>query len=176
MTGRFEQRPTKPTGVLTVNGWRFKSYEITLDARPIAAEIFDAATSCLAAALPHAGSEAAVGFVIVHHGAEQVWVLADRWHGDVACQHTFFASLDEPTSLEPVPSGGPTACVWELAVHAHERDAFVTHVLNPPDGPDYDAYLADTLTITSPGTQKLIEQFNGAWDIRRRRRIDGPDV
>ncbi|WP_420626789.1 hypothetical protein [Candidatus Poriferisodalis sp.] len=74
--------------------------------------------------------------------------------------------LDDPTSFEPVPPGGPTACVWELAVHAHERDAFVVHVLNPPDGPDYDAYLADTLTVTSTGTGELIERFNhDLWTI-----------
>ena len=165
MTGRFEPRPTRPTGVLTVNGWQLKSYEITLDAAPISSEIIAAATSCLAASLPQAGSEATVGFVIMHHGSEQVWVLADRWHGDVACQHTFFAPLDNPTCFEPVPAGGPTACVWELAVHSHERDAFVAHVLNPPDGPDYGAYLADTLTVTSAGTRELIKQFNDAWNI-----------
>ena len=162
MTGRFEPRPTRPTGVLTVNSWQLKSYEITLDAAPISGKIIDAATSCLAAALPQASLEAAVGFVIVHHGSEQVWLLADRWHGDVACQHTFFAPLNDPTSFEPVPQGGPTACVWELAVHAHERDAFVAHVLNPPDGPDYDAYLVDTLTVAPTGTGELIEQSNGA--------------
>ena len=67
-----------------------------------------------------------------------------------------------PLSFEPVPPGGPTACVWELAVHAHERDASVAHVLNPPDGPDYDAYLVATLTVARIGTGELIEQFNDA--------------
>lgn len=164
MTGRFEPRPTRSTGVLTVNGWQLKSYEITLDAAPISKEVIDAATSCLAVALPEAGSETAVGFVVMHLGSEQMWLLADRWHGDVACQHTFFAPLDDPKNFTAIPAGGPTACVWELAVHAHERDAFVAHVLNPPDGPDYDAYLADTLTVAAAGTRRLIEQFNEAWD------------
>ena len=164
MTGRFEPRPTRPTGVLTLNGWRLKSYEITLDGAPIASEIINAAASRLASALPHASSKTAVGFVIVHHGSEQVWLLADRWLGDVAHQQTFFAPLDDPTGFEPVPPGGPTACVWELAVHSHESDALIAHVLNPPDGPDDDAYLADTLTVTAAGTHSLIEQFNEAWD------------
>jgi hypothetical protein len=33
-------------------------------------------------------------------------------------------------------------CVWELPPIAHERDAWVRHMLLP-DKPDLDAYLAD---------------------------------
>lgn len=163
MSGRFASRPTRPTGISVVNDWRLKRYEISLDAAPIAAEILDAVDAVLASELPDASGDVEVGFVIVHHGAERVWILADLWEGDVLSQHTFFAELDEPTSFSRVGPGGPTACVWELAVHSHERDAFVRHVLSPFDGPDLDAYLEDTLSERTRSNQELVEAFAQAW-------------
>lgn len=62
-------------------------------------------------------------------------------------QSTHFASLDNPTSFEMVEAGGPTACVWELAVHSYERDSYVRYVLGPTDGPEYAAYLDDQLRV-----------------------------
>ncbi|MEM9464602.1 MAG: hypothetical protein AAGA90_04485 [Actinomycetota bacterium] len=147
MTGRFRTRPTRPLGIWSINGWRLKAYAITLDDEPITTAVLGAVHTLLAAEIPSTDTDD-VGFAIVHHGAEQVWVLADLWSGDILSQHTFCADLDTPTAFRPVPAGGPTACVWELAVHAHERDAFVAHVLDPLDGPDVAAYLADRLTIT----------------------------
>lgn len=72
-------------------------------------------------------------------------VLADLWSGDIVSQHTFHAELDDPTAFTRVQAGGPTACVWELAVHAHESDAYIRHVLDPPGGAAIGAYLSDTL-------------------------------
>lgn len=163
MTGRFAPRPTRPAGISIVNGWQLKRYEITLDGAPINAEIITAVDATLAAELPTASGDVEVGFVIVHHGAERVWILADLWDGDIISQHTFFAELDEPSSFCRVAPGGPTACVWELAVHSHERDAFVRHVLSPLNGPDIDAYLDDTLNTGARSNRELIDAFIQAW-------------
>jgi hypothetical protein len=35
--------------------------------------------------------------------------------------------------------------VWDLSVVAHERDAWIRHVLASPATPNLDAYLADWL-------------------------------
>lgn len=66
-------------------------------------------------------------------------------------QHTFSAPLDDPSAFQRVPAGGPTACVFELTVHAHERGAFVRHVLNPGDGPRVEDYLAQATKVDSHG-------------------------
>ncbi|NOX31366.1 MAG: hypothetical protein GXP35_15150 [Actinobacteria bacterium] len=146
MSGRFVPRPVRPVGVSEISGWRLKRYEITVSGDAISANINLAIDRLLCVALPAPrADELGVGFLIVHHGAESVWVLADLWEGDIVSQHTFSAHLDDPTVFERVPVGGPTACVWELPVHAHERDAYVKHVLDPKSGPDGDAYLADAL-------------------------------
>jgi hypothetical protein len=147
--GRFRERPTCSTCVISVNGWRIKFYEVTLDGAPIDDAVLDAVAQILVTELPASTtSDVQVGFCVVHRGAESVWILADLWAGDIISQHTFFAPLDDPSAFERVPAGGPTACVFELTVHAHERGAFVRHVLNPAEGPRLDDYLADTLTIT----------------------------
>lgn len=161
MSGRFETRPTRYVGLATINGWRIKQYEITLDNTPISAAVAAAAHQLLTNTVP--ATDDGVGFVITHRGAEQMWLLADLWHGDIIHQYTFFADLVTPTDFEPVPTGGPTACVWELAVHAHERDAYIEHVLDPYDGPDHDAYLADVLTLQARTRRQLLEAFENAW-------------
>ncbi len=149
MTGKFKARPTRHTGVITTNGWRLKHYEITLPGASITADITKAVVRTLDRVVPQATSgEAAVGFVIAHQGAEAVWLLIDLWDGDIISQLTFSAPLSEPSSFSQVPLGGSTACVWDLLVHAHERDAFVANVLDPQDGPDFAAYLGDVLQAT----------------------------
>jgi len=150
MTGRFVPRPIRPNGITEINGWRLKHYEITLDGSPISKQIAAAVNTTLNRALPPAAGDVQVGFVIIHHGAEQIWALADLWRCDIVYQHTFYADLNQPTEFAPVQPGGPTACVWELTVHAHERDAFVKHILNPLDGPHVDHYLADTIAVGTP--------------------------
>ena len=160
MTGRFTARPTRYVRISTLNGWRLKRYEITLDATPVSDDVNTAIDELLTEALPaHDG----VGFIVVHQGAEQMWLLADLWQGDIIHQHTFFANLDTPTEFQPVAAGGPTACVCELAVHSHERDAYVRHVLDPADGPDINAYLSDVITVPVRSRRQLIEDFNDAW-------------
>ncbi len=146
MSGRFVPRPVRPTGVSEIAGWRLKRYDITVGGDAIGEDINLAVDRLLRVALPSPGAdELGLGFLIVHHGVESIWVLADLWGGDIVSQQTFSAKLDDPTAFERVPAGGPTACVWELPVHAHERDAYVKHVLDPKCGPDAKAYLASTL-------------------------------
>ncbi len=72
MTGRFAPRPTSPTGEIAINAWRLKTYEITLDGAPIDRSVIAAANAYLADTLPTSGPDGGVGFLIVHHGSEQV--------------------------------------------------------------------------------------------------------
>jgi len=100
-----------------------------------------------AGVVPEADVDPALGFVIVHHGQQAVWLLTALWRVDILYQRTFWAPLSDPARFEEVPMGGPTAWVWELVVHAHERDAFVAHVLSGA-GPDGVAgYLADAVSV-----------------------------
>lgn len=149
MSGRFKSRPTRATGVITINGWQLKRYEITLDGIDIANGLIGAAHTTLVENLPAPPTiEPAVGFAILHRGLDAVWLLADLWNGDILHQYTFSSPVG--TALPVfilVPAGGPTACVWELSIHSHERDAYIRHILDPLTGPDIDAYLSDVLVV-----------------------------
>lgn len=144
----FRPRQTRPLGVRAIQGWSLKWYSINVIPEPIQPEIIAAAEEVVAGVTPIADVAPALGFVIVHRGAESVWLLPALWRGDILYQRTFGAPLSQPTRFEEVGvSGGPTACVWELVVHAHERDAFVAHVLSRPSAPDSRAYLSDVTSV-----------------------------
>ena len=88
-----------------------------------------------------------LGFCIVHVGEEAVWLLVDWWiSGGILCQRMYSAPLDQPKQFQPV-QGPFIACVWELEVTAHERGAWMRHVLR--DDPDSAAYLADVMAAGS---------------------------
>lgn len=150
MAGRFVPRPIRPTGLAVVGEWRLKGYEVTPDGQPVWASIVEAVDIVLQSELPRpASGEHGIGFVVIHPGELAVWVLVGLWTGDIVCQHTFRASLDDPSNFERVPVGGPTACVFELPVHAHESIALIKHILDPAEGPNVEAFLRDFLDTTN---------------------------
>ncbi len=60
---------------------------------------------------------------------------------------TFVNVRHEDGSLEGwrAAQGDESVCVWDLDIIAHERNAYVEHVLSRPDAPDLEAYLADAI-------------------------------
>jgi hypothetical protein len=144
----FRPRLTESLGVEETHGWSLKWYAINVEAEPMDEEIVEAAKQVVASASSVAEADPAVGFAIVHRGEEAVWLLPAFWRGDMLYQRTFRAPLSDPTRFEEIEGpDAPTACVWELVVHAHERDAFVAHVLSGPRGPDTAAYLSDVTRV-----------------------------
>ena len=151
----YEPRPIRFLGVAATGaGWRVKRYTITVaGAESIVPEIATkAAWRAAEAALPLPSDSAAHGghgtaVLTMHMGLQGFWVLVDWWaHGDILMHRHFRAPVDRPEALCDVSAGGFGPCVWELAVQAHERAAWLRHVLANPAGPDVDAYLRDGLT------------------------------
>ena len=84
-----------------------------------------------------------LGFCIVHIGEEAVWLLVDWWiSGGIVQQKMLSAPLERPDAFMPVIEPA-LACVWELVVMAHERNAWVKHMLTAQ--PDAGGYLRDVL-------------------------------
>lgn len=142
----YRPRRTEPLGVLEVAGWSVKLTAITADDRlPDDGEVA-AAVRAVERHLPQPArteSRPGVAFVIVHRGAEALWVILGRWELDILYHRTFRAGLGT-TDLSLVADEGPTACVWELLVIDHERRCWVAHMLARPDDPDRAGYLAST--------------------------------
>jgi hypothetical protein len=131
-----------------VDGWKIKTYGISSeDARP-RAELVRAARARAAASLPdRPDREGAfgVGFLIVRDGPERCLAFVDWWaQAGELFQLAFVAPGDRPQALAPQLSAA-IGGVCELEVTAHERQAWLRHVLANPAGWDIDGYLADTL-------------------------------
>ncbi len=87
------------------------------------------------------GGSHGLGFVVLHEGEAGTWLLMDWWaHGDILCQRL---SLDTGAGFRPADDRPLLACVWELPVIAHERGAWVRHMMRAAPSPD--GYLADRL-------------------------------
>lgn len=146
----YQPRRTELLGVEARVGWKVKVIGISAsDELPSPAEK-EAALVAAESALPQPALSQArcgTGFVIVHHGAEALWVLVCWWELDILYHRVLRAPLGT-TDLEAAAADGPTACVWELLAIDHERRAWVAHVLQHPGDPDLDGYLADAVAAS----------------------------
>lgn len=91
-----------------------------------------------------AGDRHGVAVPTMHMGPQGFWVLVDWWaNGDVLMYRHMRAPVERPDDLRDAAADGFGPCVWELAVQAHERGAWLRHVLTRRGGPDLAAYLRD---------------------------------
>lgn len=88
-----------------------------------------------------------MGFLGVHDGRGGNFVFLDWWAQENELHHeVYFSATQRPGELRRgMPGEDPAACVWDLSVIAHEREAWIRHVLAAPEAPDLEAYLQDRL-------------------------------
>ena len=126
-------------------GWRLKVYSIAYGREQARPEAVAAAKERAEKMIPPTGGYG-VGFLGVHDGRGAVFAFLDWWEGENELHHhVWVAPADHPTALKPVVDNNPSVCVWDIAVQWHERQAWVTHVLANPDGPDLEGYLSERL-------------------------------
>jgi hypothetical protein len=147
----YAPRPITALGLETIDGWRIKVYGIAYDRPTPRRELVDAALEVAAARLPHPAvtwCHHGAAFLGVHDGRGVNFVFVDWWqHENELQHHVYLSPSDTPAALRPAAADvDPIACAWDLHVLAHERDAWVRHVLARPGEPDLDAYCADVLT------------------------------
>lgn len=146
----YEPRPIRFLGVEgTGSGWRVKRYAIAAAGRRVTDEAAGAAWRAAEASLPRppdAEGRHGVAVLTMHMGLQGFWVLVDWWaYGDVLMHRHLRAPAERPDSLRDAAADGFGPCVWELAVQAHERAAWLRHVLTRRGGPDLPGYLRDGL-------------------------------
>lgn len=144
------RRPVRFLELLESGGWRLKVYGIAYGRPEPRPELLEAARALAVEAFPspaEGGGRYGVGYLGVHDGRGADFVFADWWAEENELHHRVFVSSSrEPLRLGEVTASGLSACVWDLRVICHEREAWLRHVLRNPGGaPDLDAYLADTL-------------------------------
>jgi len=150
LTEAYKRRSVTTRGVQQVGDWRLKVYGISYGAHEPGTELVKAALAVAETNLPRpaqASTRYGVGFLGIHEGRSCNFVFLDWWEDETDLRHNVFLStLDEPTQLRPSSADEPAACVWDIAVLAHERSAWIKHVLANQEEPDLDSYLADTLS------------------------------
>jgi len=169
---QFTERPTRFVGIDERQGWWLKCYEITIDGEETSREIRAAADAAIGRHLVGTAVNGSVGFVVMHAGQDAIWLLINLWNGELLHQVTLSASLDTPDVFAPVGVDGPSACVWELRVIAHEREAYVRHVLASTGPVRVKTYLSDSveIRITSECVigrcdhRATIKAFNARWN------------
>jgi hypothetical protein len=148
-------RPPRPIRFLSthdIDGWQLKTYGIAATGGRPRPELIRAARQQAADTLPHRPDRVGafgVGFLIVHDARDSCYALVDWWvREEELHQRVFSAPPDQPGALAPLRTPA-IGSVWELAVTAHEQQAWLRHVLANPAGPNLEAYLADTLPLLS---------------------------
>jgi RimJ/RimL family protein N-acetyltransferase len=124
----YHERPTRSLGTRHQDGHVVKLYAVEAPGRHVDAAHEQAALRLLDGS-DGDGDATGLAVVIVHAGADGDYVVIQSWLADYLTRLAVFAGpAGEPLRLRPAPPGlGP--CVWEAAVLAHERAAFVDHVL-----------------------------------------------
>ncbi|HSM35516.1 MAG TPA: hypothetical protein VK837_03890 [Longimicrobiales bacterium] len=146
MIDAFETRPVRPLGLWTTGDWRWKAYHIGLPGGALDADLESAARRRAAeiASRPSRHETYGVGFVGIHQGRGYNQVFVDRWANHNELLHdTFVSEPTAPGGLVPAPDDHNAVCVWDLALQAFERAAWIELAMGP-DG-DPDAYLGRVL-------------------------------
>ena len=145
----YEPRSVRFIELWTTGAWRVKVYGIA-SGRLLPCEELVAAARRMAeqrlGELPDSLTHYHTGFLGIHHGRTSNFVFLDFWAEENELHHHVFTSpIDDHANLTEITSTGLSACVWDLKLQSFERDAWVKHVLQRNDAPDFDAYLAEVL-------------------------------
>jgi hypothetical protein len=145
----YRPRAIRCLDVAQLGDWRIKVYGVAYEGERPARALVDAALDVARATLPTpatSGERYGVGFLGAHQGRGSNFAFVDWWALENELHHhVWFSSLEAPGELRAQQPGDPIACAWDLSVIAHERAAWVEHVLARQDGPDLDAYVAAQL-------------------------------
>ena len=146
----YAPRPVRPMGVRAFGDWTLKLYGIAYGREEPSPELVQAALRAADSTLPapaRSDDRYGLGFLGIHDGRDSNFVFVSWWENQNELQHrVFYSALNRPGELRPATPQEPIACVWDLSVIAHEREAWIRHVLSRPHGADPDAYLADALS------------------------------
>lgn len=148
--------PYKPRAImfkesLYCNGWNIKVYTITNQEEFKAKHIFQNIGRHVPVWIDQIENTTLPtykqAFLIVHEAREGVWILLNWWTGGEMIEtKVLFSSFETPEQITDSPYGtNSLLCVWELEVFAHERRAWIRHILSKANTPDYLAYTKDTL-------------------------------
>lgn len=150
VTAKYRPRRIRCMEIWQPEGWTLKVYAVEHDGRhldaPMLARAKARALTRLAEVDATDPAHHSMGLVTLHLGENGDYLLVNTWTDNDILRHANFGAAPGGEFRDDWP--GTAACVWELAVIQHEREAWLRHMLRP-DGPaDPDAWMADLLNAT----------------------------
>jgi hypothetical protein len=139
VTHRFAPRPVRSLGIAELGGWRLKHYAVHMSNEQFDVSRFahwEAAADTVLPSPAITASRPGVGFVIMHQGRGADYLPIAWWDNENEMPLRVFVRDGGSFRLA---RAGESVCVWDIGVIAHERDAYIRHVLTAD--PDVDAYL-----------------------------------
>ena len=127
----YHQRPTRLLTLQDLGGHLAKVYAVEAPGRAVDLDTWQHGLHLAGLALQSHRETGGLGLacVILHAGGDGDYVLAHSWvEGYMSRLAVFNGPMGDPGALRPA-SSGLAPCVWEAAVFAQERTAFVRHVL-----------------------------------------------
>lgn len=142
----YRPRLIRAAGVLSLAGWRLKTYEISFDDSAAQRGEFSLGLARASSFLPQPPASAnrgGAGFLIFHSGASDHYLICGWWD---AQNELFIRTLARPRDREEWDESGQrhSICVWDLDVIWHERNAWIACMLGGNGQSGVDAYLACT--------------------------------
>lgn len=142
----YQPRKIQFQKIILWENWKIKLYTITtkesFTSSSILATIKEKLSSLFGEAKDHHNS----GFIIIHEGTDGVWTLSNWWTDkEMLRTNTYFTDYQDINCISLDPKTGSMACVWELPIINHEKDAWVKHILKQVEEPDFDKYFKDIL-------------------------------
>lgn len=145
----YQPRPVRYAGLITVGGWRIKAYSISVRSERVDEQVFAHVRKLLPKWLEQYAAYPldtyGVGTLILHEGREGCFAIISWWIDSNMLQTFVYLATDtDRRAFRLFSDRGIFTCVWELAVHWHERNAWVKHVLGSSGDPTaFDRYLND---------------------------------
>jgi hypothetical protein len=144
----YKARPIRFLEVHSHQGWLVKIYSISAHHEFVSPENVREAkenlTEWLAKSQLNNLETYQIANLIIHEAREGCFAVINWWIDDNMLQH-FVYFKNQSTTFQPYSNQGVVTCVWELAVLWFERNAWVKHILENNQHPNFQAYLAEQL-------------------------------
>lgn len=144
----YAPRPVRYLGLEEVAGWRIKTYSISVKAERVEEHVVAHVRTCLPNWLEKHSAYLldtyGIATLILHEGREGCFAILSWWIDSNMLQTSVYLAMDPARrDFRLFSDRGVFTCVWELAIHWFERNAWVNDVLarlDDPNGPEH--YLA----------------------------------
>jgi hypothetical protein len=145
----YEKRSIRFLEIYQYKQWQIKVYSISIHAEYISEKNFETAKQNLGEWLKnvnkHEFETYNIATLILHEGREGCFAIINWWVDENMLQNFVYLLTNDSEEYKLFSDTGIITCVWEMAVLWHERNAWVKHVLQKNENPDYHGYLHDQL-------------------------------